>query len=461
MSLVSGYALALVFLVGCVWVSRYYWENLMNEERTWPNPDWAAAWIVKGLVVPVLIWALVNSGWLPGLPPLLPVVEAAKARGGSSLGALLAVSLAGGVVIAWAWGVMSLTWVVAAGYTFLETAESRQDYVGTWLICAVPALLLGSALGYFHCWFLAGCALGVAALAAAHFTSFQVPWKKRAPSYSSAIGKIKMDKFAEAEWAILRELDRAQDDCQGWLLLAELYAVHFHDLAVADRTIHELCEQPNASVSQIDLALNRLADWHLKLGEDPGPARRALETICRRFPGTHVDHMARQRLQQLPANRQELLASREPRKIRLRPAQALTSTSSTRDTADDEASAARQAEAARLASQCQERLRQDPNCVPAREQLARLLAERLGQVETAVEQMDHLLGLPDQPESKRAEWLSWIAQWQMTLRRDREAAREIFELLVAQYPQTPQGFDAQRRLSLMAVEERFRARFKR
>jgi hypothetical protein len=143
------------------------------------------------------------------MPPLLPVVEAARLRGGSVLGALLAVSMTGAVVIAWAWSIISLMWVVTAGYTFLETAKARQDYVGTVLIFAVPAALMGGALAYFQCWFLVACDVGVTALAAAHFTRLLVPWKKRAPSYSAANGKIKMDKFAEAEWAILRELDRA------------------------------------------------------------------------------------------------------------------------------------------------------------------------------------------------------------------------------------------------------------
>jgi hypothetical protein len=114
--------------------------------------------------------------------------------------------------------------------------------------------------------------------------------------------------------------------------------------------------------------------------------------------------------------------------------------------------------ASRQAAECVEQLRRDPNCVPARERLARLWAEQLGRVAQGIEQAGLLLSLPGQPDLKRAEWLSWIARWQAGLNHDPAAAREILELLVAQYPHTPQGFDAQRRLSLMAVEDRFRRR---
>ena len=47
------------------------------------------------------------------------------------------------------------------------------------------------------------------------------------PLYSKAIAKLNFDKHEEAEKAVLEELEKCEDDFDGWLLLAELYANHF------------------------------------------------------------------------------------------------------------------------------------------------------------------------------------------------------------------------------------------
>src|SRR2546430_17506194 len=108
---------------------------------------------------------------------------------------------------------------------------------------------------------------------------------------------------SDAELEVLHELEKCEEDFDGWLMLAELYARHFHDLPEADRTIRELCGQPNVTGIQISLALHRLADWHLDLGADPLSARNALAEICQRWPGTHFARMAQLRINQLQIGR--------------------------------------------------------------------------------------------------------------------------------------------------------------
>ena len=450
-----NFGLAMLFLWSCCWITRHYWELLARDEQPWPTREWIGAWTSKGAWAPVLAWLLLNTGWLPDLPPLAPEVELAKAAGTDWFSPLLDVMAAAMVVIGWCWAVFNFLWLLGESYARLP-AENREEFPGLALICALPFMPLAGGLAWFEAWaVVALCVVGWL-IALAHFTLPQVPRAKPPPTYSVAIASIKRDKYAQAEWSILNELERAETDFHGWLLLAELYAVHHHDLKVADDTIHELCAQPNLSMLQIDQALHRLADWHLKLGADPAPARRALEEISQRLPGTHFDRMARQRLAQLPASAAELLAERQPKTIRLPGApEPVTPAPLAEPPADP---AARQAEAMRLVNQCLEELKREPASVGARERLARLYAEQLGQVDQAIEQLDPLLSAPEHPELKRAEWLSWIARWQFSLRRDPQAAKGIWELLVAQYPQTPYGFDAQRRLSLLAAEARWRRR---
>src|SRR6185503_8769282 len=105
---------------------------------------------------------------------------------------------------------------------------------------------------------------------------------------------------------------------------------------------------------------------------------------------------------------------------------------------------------------CVERLQRNPNDSEAREKFASILAEGLGEVDLAVEQLDLLLAMPDQPAPKSAEWLARSAAWQMKYRRDPGAARVRLEKLVREFPQSPQAFAAQRQLNMMELEERFR-----
>jgi hypothetical protein len=98
-------------------------------------------------------------------------------------------------------------------------------------------------------------------------------------------------------------------------------------------------------------------------------------------------------------------------------------------------------------------LEQDPNDVPAREKLARVLAQSLNQPDAAIEQLLLLLNLPDQPELQRAEWLGLVAAWHLKYRQDAVTAQSTLERLIREFPATPQAFAARRKLQLLARRE--------
>jgi hypothetical protein len=275
-------------------------------------------------------------------------------------------------------------------------------------------------------------------------------FRETAPAYSHAIGKIKFGKYTEAEMAIIGELEKCETDFDGWMLMAELYAHHFHDLVEAEKTIHELCADPNTTLPQISIALHRLADWHLNLCENPTAARRVLEEICARMPGTHLEVMARNRINQLPKSSEELHEQRNPRPV---PLHAMSNELGETEESTQPARSSQEATAA--AQQLVEKLKEDPNDATSRERLARILAGELGHINMGVEQLELLLGMPGQPAAKCAEWLGQMGAWQLK-QNDAASARDILERLIRDYPQTPQGFAAQRRLALLKAEARIR-----
>jgi hypothetical protein len=438
---------ALVVVMALALVAHYEWERLHADE-----PDRGLrqflSWGGRGLLGPVMVWLGFNSGWSAQLPPLWPEAALVRATAGSGFGAWIETLAGSWMVVGFYWTALTFGWMTAILATRLE---SRREL---WRAMAIFGLLLAPVawLLFRSCGAAGGGLAGLVLFwPVVHFNVPLLERPEPIPSYSRAIAKLKFGKYTDAEMALIQELEKCQDDYDGWMMLAELYAQQFHELPEADRTIRELCRQPGITGGRISLALHRLADWHLKLGDDPPAARQALEEISRSLPGTHFARMARQRWEQIPASRQEWLEQRQNKPIRM-PALA--------DQLDEPPapvlSAADRDQAAALANQTVEKLRSDPDDVAAREKLARILAEQLGRTELAMDQLELLIAMPNQPESKVAEWLSGMAAWEIRYRQDGAAAKRILERLIREYPHTAQAFAAQRRLNLIEMEARVR-----
>ncbi|MCI0539621.1 MAG: hypothetical protein L0Z50_30795 [Verrucomicrobiales bacterium] len=382
------------------------------------------------------------------IPPLWPQIHLLKPGSGDWFMALLGVTLLAACVIASYWAAATFGWMTAA--IALRT-RSRRDFIAFSIFWSVLLLPIAAVIIYFGGLIQFGLAISLWLVPIIHFTQADAQLRKIAPIYSRAIAKLKFGKYADAEAEVIHELEKDQENFEGWMMLAEMYAHHFNDLPQADRTIRELCHQPNITRLQRSIALHRLADWHLKLGNDPDAACAALVELCQQARGTHFARMAQLRISQLPLTKGDLVAQRD-KKFRV-PAPAADLTEPDETIAKSPLS---REDALALANDYTAKLKQDPNNVAARERFATILAEDLGKVDLALEQLDLLVGMPDQPETKTAKWLSQMARWQLRYRRDEDATRELMERLVHEYPQTPEAFAAQRHLNLMELERRFK-----
>jgi hypothetical protein len=404
-------------------------------------------WCIKGLGLPALAWMLMNLGLSWNLPPFMPVIQAAQAAGGAWGPEFVQVVGVGLFIIFSYWTAVTLLWALARARAGIEEEDARSDFKTLCLTCTlamfVPALIIWAVGG----WSLFGVAVCTILLPLAGYAPGILNMKAVPPMYARAIARIKFGKYSEAEWEIIRELEKSEDDFQGWLMLAELHANHFKDLGEAEKTVIGICDQPKVTPSQLSIALHKLADWYLKLADDPDAARRALQAVITRLPNTHLAHMAQLRINQLPATRAELRQQRVGKPVRIAPMAELPPPPPPAPELDRE-------QAARAANGCVALLQQDPNNVAAREKLARILAEQLGKVDLGIDQLNLLLGMAEQPDETRAEWLSLIVAWQLQYREDLEAGREGLKRLIQEYPQSPRAFEAQRRLFLMEAGAR-------
>ena len=398
---------------------------------------WLAGWTLKGLLAPSAIWVLFNLGLTWDLQPLMPAVQAGRITG-NWVAPFMKISGVGAFVVSSYWAAATLLWVLVHASRGLK-GEQKENFKGLCYTAGLGMGVIALVLFLLGGSYTLGLAVAVMLAPVAGYAPGILLTKKLPPMYARAIAKMKFGKYTEAEWELIKQLEQAEDDFQGWMMMAELYAVHFRDVAEAEQTILEICDNPKVSRTQISVALHKLADWHLGIGEDPEAARRALQMVQDRCRGMHLARMAQLRLQQIPASREEL---REQRSAEPIPLPALG------DVLDEDEVGSKDGrqKAQEIAKSCIERLKQAPNNVHARERLARALAEHLSRPDDGIEQLSLLLNMPEQPESKRAEWLSLQAAWQLKFRHDGNKGRELLKRLVREFPGTAQAFAAEQRL---------------
>lgn len=438
---------AVILAAGFAALTFQYWARIYGPDRAL-GPVSFRRWLILGLIIPCVFWMVLNAG-LFGLAPLIPKIAVAQARGDSWLTLYDRGAAAGLLIVSSWWAAMSFLILSTAILVF---AESRRELA----ILATFLAMLAAPFAAVCLWGGGLTWVGIALLfwlvPLTHCTADEVAKPKPVPMYARAVAQMKLGKYEAAEEEVIRQLEKREDDVEGWLILAELYASQFGDLGGAERTILALCDQPNVTSLQISLALHRLADWYLKLADDPVGARRALNGVLQRLPQTHFARMAQIRLQQLPATREEWLKQKQPKSIRL------PTLRGDLQEADPHAKPIlSRSDALKLVEECVDRLKRNPDEIPAREKLARLFAEELGKPELGIEQLELLLGMGNRPGAKPGEWLSLLAAWQYRYRHDRPEARRLLERIIQEYPQSVYGFAAQRWLNLLDMEERMAA----
>lgn len=460
-----GVLFVLTFITAAIVVGWKQWSRLEGREDA-GFLAWFCWWVARGLGVPLAAYGVLDWLWfaprkvaaLPGviaapggavvpLPPpvALPGPGTASFRPGEWPGSTAEVLW----LACAAWAAVNFVWLAVRAWRNPRRGQ------GSWITAVVAALLLLPVA------LLLVAGLGVpgtfwaiaftgAVITSVLINSITAPVVSTDVTYGSATGLLKFGKFDEAEQAIIKQLEHAQDDYTGWLMLAELYALHFHDLPTADRTVHDLCAQRNVNRSQAAAALHKLADWYLAVDENPAAARSVVEEIEVLYPNTHLAFMARQRLRRLPASRAEYLASKQPSTIRLRRDAAAPGGFSPLTTRDGSRSEEQREE-------LELRLADHPADWHARERLARLLEGPLRRPAEAIQHLRVLLARPEGSREQRSEWLGLLAAWQLRHQHDSTEGRRTLDHIVRDYAGTAAAEVAAERRQALAIEDRFRS----
>jgi len=266
------------------------------------------------------------------------------------------------------------------------------------------------------------------------------------PYYSIAEAKRKRGHYTEAVAEIRKQLQKFPTDFEGQIKLAETQVENLNDLPGAELTIRRLCEQPGHPPRNLALALNTLADWHIKYGVDRDAARQDLENLIAMLPESEFALMAAQRIAHLaqgaaliaPHDRQPIHVPEGAKNIGL-----MQSSTHLRPTATDPA---------QLAEEYVKHLEQHPQDTEAREKLAAIYADHYTRLDLAADQLSQLINQPNQPPRNVVHWLNLLADLQIRHGADYDTIRGTLEQIIERYPSLAAAGMARNRIDLIKLE---------
>jgi hypothetical protein len=430
--------LLLPLIYALIWCARAHWLQAEEGKTEWPKLF--KKWAFQGLGIPLLLWAVVNTGWLPRIPSLVPSMANAQAHGQEWFWLWIFFTVSGAVFITIYWAALTYTWLFARIIAQCQDKKGLAATAGLVSLLSGPLAFVVAFWGEVWAW---GLALLTWLIPVVHTTIDLGRKLENRPLYSRAIARLKFGKYTEAEREVISQLEKCENDFEGWMMLAELYATQFRNIRDAAQVILDICKDPKTEPIQISLACHKLADWQLELESNPTGARAALELLCRKLPETHFARMAELRIKQIPKTEEDLHEIKNPKPI------PLPSLREDFDSAGKERVSKSEAKA--QSERLIERLTADPNDIVAREKLASVFAEGIGQPDLGIEQLQLLIDLAEPSDEQKAKWLAQIAAWELNLKANQEKFGAVLKQIIRDYPQTAQAFAAQRRLYLLEM----------
>jgi hypothetical protein len=99
-------------------------------------------------------------------------------------------------------------------------------------------------------------------------------------------------------------------------------------------------------------------------------------------------------------------------------------------------------------------MEQFPYDIESREKLAVIYAKSYQRLDLATDQLEQLIGFPNQPPKQVIHWLNLMADLQIEIAGDAQRARESLQRIVEQFPKTAAADNAIHRIAHLKLELR-------
>jgi hypothetical protein len=212
----------LALSAGLVALASRDWTRLRSLQNPAASTEFAG-WVIRGWITPMFIWTAWNfavfAGWLQGVIPLLPGVPLGPIDK-SQLGDLVCHSAAlvlFTVTTYW----MAFTQIPLLAYVSKKEYDEDPRF---WKILFGIFVFPTAA---FFAWWLGPAGWGfAAALVLWPVVQFlTIEPRKHVPAYGRAVARMKFGDYRQAEQEIILQLEKCDDDYEGWMLLAQLGCV--------------------------------------------------------------------------------------------------------------------------------------------------------------------------------------------------------------------------------------------
>jgi hypothetical protein len=188
-----------------------------------------------------------------------------------------------------------------------------------------------------------------------------------------------------------------------------------------------LCLQEGHTPAQIADALNQLADWHLKYAQDTEAARQAIERIIQQFPDSPWSYAATQRLAHL-GTPETWLAPHDRQPV------AVPHVEDTLERRRGPGPPLPEEPPAEQAQKMVQHLEAFPEDNEVREKLAAIYAHYYRRLDLAAAELEQLIAQPHVPTRQVVHWLNLLADWQIEVEENEEAARQSLQRIVDLFP---------------------------
>ena len=235
------------------------------------------------------------------------------------------------------------------------------------------------------------------------------------PIYGSVISSRNQGDYRHALELVEVQLEKYPFDFDGLMLKAAIQAEDYNDLDSAIETLNIILNDKDNIRYNLPIVYNKLADWQLNIFNSTDCARKSLEKIKEIYPGTKAAQLASQRIASMHFHNESINEKTEINDTYCEIVEESSRTKTEKGIVDipkikklDKIN-----ENKKLLSACLRRVKEHPESIINREDLARYYFDESNEWSMAIQQYEQLINMLGSTSSQKVTWLNKIVDIQL------------------------------------------------
>ena len=235
------------------------------------------------------------------------------------------------------------------------------------------------------------------------------------PIFGPVISSRNQGDYRHALELVEVQLEKYPFDFDGLMLKAAIQAEDYNDLDSAIETLNIILNDKDNIRYNLPIVYNKLADWQLNIFNSTDCARKSLEKIQEIYPGTKAAQLASQRIASMHFHNESINEKTEINDTYCEIVEESSRTETEKGIVDipkikklDKIN-----ENKKLLSACLRRVKEHPESIINREDLARYYFDESNEWSMAIQQYEQLINMLGSTSSQKVAWLNKIVDIQL------------------------------------------------